>query len=389
MTKRKIELSCLRCRNDFHVITHDLVMNPSEDILCPKCRGLSRSASLFACKSCHKPLAPYTSFPLPDLCVECQAIEDKGGKPTRNDAGELCQRCSLLDTPFAPAGWLCPKCHGEDQGLAAEMHKKLGEYAATIDGLTTRNAELLIEIRDMGQSREEAMLRLSKSHDRVMSLQERGDCVRCAGKEEFGWLCPKCHEEMVGWVNDLHAKKKTLEDLFSGAVGMTPDEIAKLTLDELQISLGPDHAFSPPAETPKKIEDIEVKQVSLTKEPFYEKGIKEVQSDDLIKASDERGDLIAQRNASDKVVVIHVKENVEIDIRRFRLPVVIKSKCPRCSKIVELDLEDQYLSYPKVGRNEEFLYHECDDGEDSEWPVPVRLEITISVLDNSGTVCQK
>ena len=282
MTKGKVELSCLKCSGDFYVTTHDLVTNPGEDILCPKCKGLEQSEQMFNCKSCHKPFPLYSALPLPDLCVECQAIEDRGGKATRNDAGELCQRCSLQDTPFAPAGWLCPKCHGKDQGLAAGMHIQLGEYAATIDGLTTRNATLITERNDMEQSRDNAMLRLSKSHDKIMRLQTEGiDCVRCAGREAFGWLCPSCHEEMVGWVNGLHAKKKVLEGLLSGTLNKTPEEISKLTLDELRVSLGPDHVSPPPVKIARKIENIEVKQVCLTEKPFYEEMNKVGQVDDF------------------------------------------------------------------------------------------------------------
>ncbi len=80
---------------------------------------------------------------------------------------------------------------------------------------------------------------------------------------------------------------------------------------------------------------------------------------------------------------------VEIDCKRANLPFTLRSTC-KCGEEVVVDLaDDQYLSYPVVGGEDElckmeglepekvhFYCQECD----SEWSFRVRLAMTMTVV---------
>jgi hypothetical protein len=53
----------------------------------------------------------------------------------------------------------------------------------------------------------------------------------------------------------------------------------------------------------------------------------------------------------------------EIDVKRFKLPVVVKGKCPDCGGQAETDLEEHPLSYPKLGAPENISLYcsKCDE----------------------------
>lgn len=74
---------------------------------------------------------------------------------------------------------------------------------------------------------------------------------------------------------------------------------------------------------------------------------------------------------------IEVTGDQELGIKRFSLPIVFNTKCPKCNTVNEYDLQDSYLSYPKVNEQEKIqVYcHNCDDYYD----VNIRLKIAIEV----------
>lgn len=68
-----------------------------------------------------------------------------------------------------------------------------------------------------------------------------------------------------------------------------------------------------------------------------------------------------------------------IDCKRFYMPgVVATSVCPRCGNEAERDLSDPPMSYPVANKTMHLnFYHECADGEEQEWSVPVRLIVKL------------
>lgn len=59
---------------------------------------------------------------------------------------------------------------------------------------------------------------------------------------------------------------------------------------------------------------------------------------------------------------IEIKEEFELNIKRFYLPIIIKRKCPNCNNECEEDLGYSYLSYPTVNKKERLHFYcpECD-----------------------------
>jgi len=69
------------------------------------------------------------------------------------------------------------------------------------------------------------------------------------------------------------------------------------------------------------------------------------------------------------------------DSKRFYLPgATLESHCPKCEKKVVHDFGDHYLSYPAANRPISVHLHcaSCDH----EWYVKMRLDVSLSLLDN-------
>lgn len=72
----------------------------------------------------------------------------------------------------------------------------------------------------------------------------------------------------------------------------------------------------------------------------------------------------------------------ELEIKRFYIPgAVIESECPKCNSPIEVDLGDEYLSYPVMGQPEEVSFY-CDDC-DHYWIVNVILELSIKLAEDN------
>ena len=69
-------------------------------------------------------------------------------------------------------------------------------------------------------------------------------------------------------------------------------------------------------------------------------------------------------------------EGVAINVKRFYLPVTLKSTCPNCSEELEYDLNDEYLFYPKVGENQHINFYcdECDHEHTRDLVLKMALE---------------
>lgn len=72
---------------------------------------------------------------------------------------------------------------------------------------------------------------------------------------------------------------------------------------------------------------------------------------------------------------LEIKDKVELSIKRFYLPIKIERSCPGCNNECEVDLNDNYLSYPTVNQKEQICFYcnECDQ----EFGVDAILKISI------------
>jgi len=77
--------------------------------------------------------------------------------------------------------------------------------------------------------------------------------------------------------------------------------------------------------------------------------------------------------------VLKITEIVELQIKRFYLPIKLKKECPRCGKSSESDLSMEYLSYPTVNGKESIPFY-CD-ACDSWFAADATLRISIEVGD--------
>jgi hypothetical protein len=59
------------------------------------------------------------------------------------------------------------------------------------------------------------------------------------------------------------------------------------------------------------------------------------------------------------------------EIKRCYADIVIEINCPYCDTKMQRDLNDQYISYPKIGK-EDSLYF-CCDGCDKEYELPINI----------------
>lgn len=76
--------------------------------------------------------------------------------------------------------------------------------------------------------------------------------------------------------------------------------------------------------------------------------------------------------------MIHeIEKGADIDVKRFYLPVEDYVKCPVCKKDIEINLGDQYLSYPTIGHEYEYgLY--CN-GCENEFEIDIVLSMSVEI----------
>lgn len=69
---------------------------------------------------------------------------------------------------------------------------------------------------------------------------------------------------------------------------------------------------------------------------------------------------------------------LELSIKRFYVPgTIIKDTCPNCKTLIENNLDDHYIYYPKFNEkiNYPFYCNECEH----EWNVGIIITIQISL----------
>lgn len=70
------------------------------------------------------------------------------------------------------------------------------------------------------------------------------------------------------------------------------------------------------------------------------------------------------------------------NIKRFYVPAIITWTCPECRQECERDCDENYFSYPPVGKPfHETLtcYHAKEDGTTCEHEVEVKLQIDVKI----------
>lgn len=76
---------------------------------------------------------------------------------------------------------------------------------------------------------------------------------------------------------------------------------------------------------------------------------------------------------------IKIKEEFEVGVKRFYLPVEIDKLCPSCNNKCTISLGNDYLSYPTLN-TELNLYH-CCDSCDTEFEFDIVLKMSIEIHD--------
>ena len=74
-----------------------------------------------------------------------------------------------------------------------------------------------------------------------------------------------------------------------------------------------------------------------------------------------------------------IKDKLEIKVKRFYLPLVIKDKCPNCDGDISCDLEEQYLSFPTLNKTENITL--CCEECALEFHKPLTLRLSVDIGD--------
>lgn len=66
----------------------------------------------------------------------------------------------------------------------------------------------------------------------------------------------------------------------------------------------------------------------------------------------------------------------ECEVKRFYLPAKVETECPKCGAKVEMDYEQDYLSYPPINKTFDETFY-CEN--EHEFEVPLRLKLTLEL----------
>ncbi len=71
---------------------------------------------------------------------------------------------------------------------------------------------------------------------------------------------------------------------------------------------------------------------------------------------------------------------MKLDIKRLYLPLLLIQECPKCKKVLNKDLNNEYISYPEIGVNSKneiyFWCKECDH----EFAINYRLNFSLEMI---------
>jgi len=84
--------------------------------------------------------------------------------------------------------------------------------------------------------------------------------------------------------------------------------------------------------------------------------------------------------------IIDIKGKQELGIKRFYLPVKINIICPNCESNVEINMEDDYLSYPAINTKEEIVGY-CDNC-DNNISIDIKLRIALEIDRSSSKITE-
>lgn len=73
--------------------------------------------------------------------------------------------------------------------------------------------------------------------------------------------------------------------------------------------------------------------------------------------------------------IISVEGEYPTDEKRYYLPIVLTKECESCKKLLEVDLDSNYLSYPIINKPYEIWFY-CEDC-DTEYKDFITLRISI------------
>lgn len=74
---------------------------------------------------------------------------------------------------------------------------------------------------------------------------------------------------------------------------------------------------------------------------------------------------------------IKLNDKFEIEVKRFYLPLKMTVNCPHCNEEKNIDLSDDYLSYPTL--NEAETIYQCCDHCDKEFEFDLTLRMSVDV----------
>jgi len=81
--------------------------------------------------------------------------------------------------------------------------------------------------------------------------------------------------------------------------------------------------------------------------------------------------------------MITLKGQTEATEKRFYFDAILKMKCPNCGKVMERDFNEDYLSYPEVGRGKEMEIY-CPDC-DKEFIFPYKVKSIEVIIEYDET----
>ena len=76
------------------------------------------------------------------------------------------------------------------------------------------------------------------------------------------------------------------------------------------------------------------------------------------------------------LTVEHIYEDgFVVDVKRFYLPLVFSSPCPKCTEVAQRDLSESYLGYPSLNTSQVAWFH-CKECE-AEWKEEFTLRLAV------------
>lgn len=84
-------------------------------------------------------------------------------------------------------------------------------------------------------------------------------------------------------------------------------------------------------------------------------------------------------------IIIDHNDPFELEIKRCRLPIIIKGDCPVCGKPFKRNFNSDYFYYPMINEAFEVNFYHCDEEtqEECQFTLELKLGITAELIDES------